>query len=99
MSDFDVKAEHSNEHFTGEMQYPDEWQIGLIVGGSGTGKTTISKELYGELIHEDFEYTSTSVVDDMPRISIDEIQRMFYTVGFGRVQSGLKTYQVLVKDE
>lgn len=99
MSDFDVKAKDSNEHFTGEIKYPDQWQIGLIVGGSGTGKTTIAKELYGDLIHDDFEYTSTSVIDDMPSDDIEEIQRIFYTVGFGSVPSWLKPYHVLSNGE
>lgn len=99
MSDFDVKAEHSNEIFTGNIEYPDEWQIGLIVGGSGTGKTTIAKELYGDLIYDDFEYTSASVIDDMPSENVEEIQRMFYTVGFGSVPSWLKPYHVLSNGE
>lgn len=99
MSDFDVKAEHSDETFTGSIEYPDEWQIGLIVGGSGTGKTTIAKELYGDLIYDDFEYTSASVIDDMPSENVEEIQRMFYTVGFGSVPSWLKPYHVLSNGE
>lgn len=99
MSDFDVKEEHSNEIFTGNIEYPDKWQIGLIVGGSGTGKTTIAKELYGDLIYDDFEYTASSVIDDMPSTNVEEIQRMFYTVGFGSVPSWLKPYHVLSNGE
>lgn len=99
MSDFDVKEEHSNEIFTGNIEYPDKWQIGLIVGGSGTGKTTIAKELYGNLIYDDFEYTASSVIDDMPSTNVEEIQRMFYTVGFGSVPSWLKPYHVLSNGE
>jgi hypothetical protein len=32
MSDFDVKIEHSNEHFEGNIKLPKEWNIGLICG-------------------------------------------------------------------
>lgn len=46
MADFDLKTEHSNEHFVGNIEMPENWQIGVIVGGSGTGKTTIAKELF-----------------------------------------------------
>ena len=99
MSDFDVKPEHSNERFKGEIIYPENWQIGLIVGGSGTGKTTIAKQLYGELIEDDFEYTSASVIDDMPCDDVKTIERMFYTVGFGSVPSWLKPYHVLSNGE
>ena len=40
MGDFDVKAEHSKEHFQGEINMPENWHIGVIVGGSGTGKSS-----------------------------------------------------------
>ena len=45
MADFDVGDEHVGEHFVGKIDYPKNLQIGLIVGGSGTGKSTIAKEL------------------------------------------------------
>lgn len=99
MADFDVKPEHSNERFKGEIIYPENWQIGLIVGGSGTGKTTIAKQLYGELVEDDFEYTSAAVIDDMPGDDVKTIQQMFYAVGFGSVPSWLKPYHVLSNGE
>lgn len=45
---FDLKDENLGEHFKGEFDFPDEWNIGVIVGKSGTGKTTIAKELFGD---------------------------------------------------
>lgn len=49
-SDFDVKFEHSSERFVGNIELPEKWQIGVIVGASGTGKTTIAKEIFSECI-------------------------------------------------
>lgn len=99
-NDFDVKADHANEHFVGEIKLPNEWQIGMIVGGSGTGKTTIGTELFGDLIFDNYEYSAKSVVDDMPKeATMEEIQSMFYTVGFGSVPSWLKPYHVLSNGE
>ena len=42
MADFDVSIEHSFEHFIGEIKMPEKWNIGVIVGASGTGKSTIA---------------------------------------------------------
>lgn len=67
MSDFDVKIEHSNEHFEGEIKIPNKWNIGVIVGPSGTGKTTIAKELFNKELINEFNYKNKSVIDDMPK--------------------------------
>lgn len=52
MGDFDVQQDHCGEHFVGDIELPDAWNIGLIVGNSGTGKTTIARELFGEKLYE-----------------------------------------------
>ena len=99
-ADFDIKAEHSNENFVGNIELPKEWNIGLIVGASGTGKTTIAKELFSDILITDFEYKATSVIDDMPKnVSVDDITKTFYAVGFGSVPCWLKPYRVLSNGE
>lgn len=100
MADFDVSIEHSFEHFIGEIKMPEKWNIGVIVGASGTGKTTIAKELFSDCFIQHFEYNAKSVIDDMPKSkSVDEIEKMFYAVGFGSVPSWLKPYNVLSNGE
>lgn len=98
-ADFDVKPEHSCERFTGDIVIPDDWNIGVIVGGSGTGKSTIAKELFPDYLVSGFDYSAASVVDDMPKVDINEITKMFYAVGFGSVPSWLKPYAVLSNGE
>lgn len=99
MADFDVAAEHSSEHFKGNIILPENWNIGVIVGASGTGKSTIAKELFQNELVSQFEYHAKSVVDDMPNVSMSDIERMFYAVGFGSVPSWLKPYNVLSNGE
>lgn len=100
MSDFDVKLEHSNEHFKGTLELPNDWNIGLICGGSGTGKTTIANELFNEQMINEFEWTDESVLDNMSKdVSVEDIEKMFYAVGFGSVPSWLKSYKVLSNGE
>jgi len=100
IADFDYNATESVENFAGEISIPTDWNIGLIVGGSGTGKSTIAKELFEQELVAGFDYSSKSVVDDMPQgFSIDEISKTFYSVGFGSVPSWLKPYSVLSNGE
>lgn len=99
LGQFDLKIEHSKEHFKGQIDLPEKWNIGVIVGPSGTGKTTIATELFGDKFVNN-TYTHKSVIDDMPKNkTIDEIGKMFYAVGFGSTPSWLKPYQVLSNGE
>lgn len=98
-ADFDVRPEHSAEHFVGDIMIPSKWNIGVIVGGSGTGKSTIAKELFGGDLIERFDYSAASVIDDMPKTDVNNITKMFYAVGFGSVPCWLKPYAVLSNGE
>ena len=98
-ADFDVKPEHANEHFVGDITLPENWNIGVIVGASGTGKSTIANALLADQIITGFDYHCASVIDDMPNAPIDDITKMFYSVGFGSVPSWLKPYSVLSNGE
>ena len=99
-ADFDIKLEHSSEHFVGDIELPDKWQIGVIVGASGTGKSTIAKELFSQELITGLDYKAKSVIDDMPKeCSVEDIGKMFYAVGFGSVPSWLKPYSVLSNGE
>lgn len=100
MADFDIKPEHIAERFKGNIDPGDDWSIGIIVGSSGSGKTTIARTLYPNDIIKGFDYSAKSVIDDMPKDkNVEEISRMFYSVGFGSVPSWLKPYNVLSNGE
>ena len=108
MSDFDLQESKVTEHFKGSIQLPpyDQWSIGLIVGNSGTGKTTIARELFGDYIVAGYEWhRDRAVIDEMPEgteespITIDDITRTFFSVGFASVPSWLKPFDVLSNGE
>lgn len=93
---FDLQSENIVEHFKGDIYLPKNWQIGLIVGKSGTGKTTIAKQLFPESYITSYEYTKETVLDDMPKeCSVEQITSAFNSVGFSSPPSWLKPYSVL----
>jgi len=93
---FDLPSEHIIENFQGNIDLPENWQIGLIVGKSGTGKTTIAKELFPDSYITNFEYKAESILDDMPQNkSVEEISSAFNSVGFSSPPSWLKPYSAL----
>lgn len=100
MGMYDMTTSAVEEHFEGDLELPDEWTIGLIVGRSGSGKTTIARELFGDYIVDGFDWTHESIVDDMPRdASMQDITRVLTSVGFASPPSWLKPYSVLSNGE
>lgn len=93
---FDLPSEHIIETFNGDIDLPNNWQVGLIVGKSGTGKTTIAKELFPDSYITNFQYKEESILDDMPKEkSVEEITSAFNSVGFSSPPSWLKPYSSL----
>ena len=93
---FDLQSENIVEHFKGDIDLPTNWQVGLIVGKSGTGKTTIAKQLFPDSYITSYEYTKETVLDDMPKdCSVEQITSAFNSVGFSSPPSWLKPYSVL----
>lgn len=93
---FDLQSENIVEHFKGDIELPKEWQVGLIVGKSGTGKTTIAKQLFENAYITSYEYTKETVLDDMPKqCTVEQITSAFNSVGFSSPPSWLKPYSVL----
>lgn len=99
ISNFDIDTSHIDEHFIGEIDLQKDWQVGLIVGGSGTGKTTIAKEVFKDAYFCEYEYNADAVIDDMPKASIKDIEKAFTSVGFSSPPSWLKPYAVLSNGE
>lgn len=101
VNNFDLDIEHIQENFVGNIDIEDkEWNVGLIVGSSGTGKSTIAKECFPNHYIKGYEYKEKSIIDDMPKNkSIKEIEKTFTSVGFASPPSWLKPYDVLSNGE
>lgn len=78
-----------------------EWNIGLIVGASGSGKTTIARELFRNNIIDSFAWSETrSLLDDFPSdMGIKKIIELLSSVGFSSPPSWIKPFRVLSTGE
>lgn len=98
---FDLKIDNVVERFTGNIDIENrEWNVGLIVGSSGSGKTTIARQVFGDNYCQQHKFGNESIIDEMPKgVSTTEITKVFNSVGFATVWSWLKPYHVLSNGE
>jgi len=73
----------------------------LIVGASGSGKTTVARELFGNSIVSGFEWSKgRSILDDFPKtMSIKDICDLLSSVGFSSPPSWIRPFHVLSNGE
>ncbi len=84
ISQFTLDEVKLEKHFTGNLPIEAEpWSVGVIVGRSGTGKSTIAKQLFPDSYIRGFEYREPSILDDFPEgLSTSDITRALGSVGF-----------------
>ena len=77
------------------------WNVGLIVGPSGAGKTTIAKQLFGvDSVTRQHEWVGASVIDDFPaHMSIEDIAAVCQSVGFNTIPAWTRPFHVLSNGE
>ncbi len=97
---FDLQIKNIEEEFSGQIDIPENWNIGVIVGNSGTGKSIIAKQLFKNNYINKFDYDNNSIIDNISKdIKIDEILKVLGSVGFSTPKSWLKSYHVLSNGE
>jgi ABC-type dipeptide/oligopeptide/nickel transport system ATPase subunit len=94
----DVKLE---KRFKGSLPIEgDDWEIGIIVGRSGSGKSSIAKQLFPNAYISSFEYTHQCILDDFGEcLDTGEITRLLCSVGFASPPDWLKAYSCLSQGE
>jgi ABC-type ATPase with predicted acetyltransferase domain len=94
----DVKLE---KRFRGEIPIENmDWQIGVIVGRSGTGKSNIAKALWPESYIKEFKHSGEDFLEDFPEnCSTEQITKTLGSVGFASPPDWLKRYDNLSQGE
>ena len=97
---FDCPAEQKARiHFKGEAPIEDEpWAVGLIVGPSGSGKSSIMRHTFGEPC--ELEWGMGSVIDNFASgLSMEKIAKVCQAVGFNTIPAWMRPFAVLSTGE
>lgn len=95
---YDLENKEFEQKFSGEFDLKKEWNIGLIVGNSGTGKTSIAKQVFGEI--NNIVFDDKPIIDNFNKdLSMDQITFALGSVGFNSVPYWLKPFHVLSNGE
>ena len=95
---FDVDMDEVSKEFNVNIPIENkDWNVGLIVGASGTGKTTIAKNVLKDFkLFQGYEWSNKAVVDDFPEhLSAKDITEALSKVGFSSPPDWLKPFKVL----
>lgn len=100
---FDVPAtERSRVELEANLPLDDQdWSIGLIVGPSGVGKSSIARNVFGDAYMQPYDWPrDKSILDAFPEdTSIKDITAMLSGVGFGSPPSWVRPYHALSTGE
>tara|TARA_B110000285_G_scaffold212071_1_gene255306 strand:- start:324 stop:1016 length:693 start_codon:yes stop_codon:yes gene_type:complete len=89
----------ANWNKTVELNLPEDWGVGLIVGKSGSGKTSLGKKIFEtDKIYSPYDGWSKSkpIIDCInPDGNFDEVTSALSGVGLGDVPSWLRPFHAL----
>ena len=81
-----------------EAMNKDDWNILLICGKSGSGKSTILREIYGDVKPIEYDYDKC-VISQFPRLSEEETCDLLSSMGLSSVPTWLRKPQELSNGE
>ena len=80
-----------------------DWNIGVVVGASGSGKTSIGKQIFGENkivdLSKDWSADKPIIDDIAPDGDFNKVTGLLASVGLGDVPSWLRPFRVLSNGE
>lgn len=76
----------------------DSWSVGLIVGPSGSGKSSVMRQIYGD--QPRLAWGAAAVVDDFAKTStVQQVTDACSAVGFNTIPAWLRPFAVLSNGE
>jgi len=78
----------------------EEWSIGLIVGSSGDGKSTVAQHAFGDAVYRNKPWPANrAMIDCLGDHPIKQITGTLTAIGFSSPPSWIKPYRVLSTGE
>ena len=103
---FDIESEKNSITeipFNGPDLNAQSWNVGLLVGASGAGKSTVAKHLFGDVLQKSelLKWShDKALIDDFPKtMSIREITDLLSSVGFSSPPAWLRSFYALSNGE
>lgn len=94
--DIDVKKKNTHHLEIKNVKLPDNWNIGLVVGSSGSGKTTTIKHLFGNDVFDCNIDEDRPIIDQLPEsLSYEECAKMLTAIGLNSVPCWIRPYKTL----
>lgn len=80
-----------------------EWNIGVVVGASGSGKTSIGKQIFGvdkiANLSQGWSFDKPIIDDIAPNGDFNTVTGLLASVGLGDVPAWLRPFRVLSNGE
>lgn len=93
---YDLDLDLFEKNWKFEFEFPEKWEIGLIVGNSGSGKSIVSRQIFDNVFQDKVILDEESpLVEAMGDHSIEKISNALVNVGMGSIPQWLTPYKYL----
>lgn len=93
---YDLDVDNFQKEWDFSFDFPKSWKIGLIVGNSGSGKSLVSKEIFGKVYDGNIiKNKNLALIECFEDCKIDDIIKSLCDVGMGSVPEWLTPYEFL----
>lgn len=94
--DIDVEKKSIHHLKINNINIPDKWNIGLVYGNSGSGKTTMIKHLFGDKIFEVKLDEDKPIINQLPEdMSYEDCAKMLNGIGLNSVPCWIRPVKTL----
>jgi len=94
--DIDVEKKSIHHLKIDNINIPKKWNVGLIYGNSGSGKTTMIKHLYGENIFDVKLNENEPIINQLPKdLSYEDCAKLLNGIGLNSVPCWIRPVKTL----